>query len=201
MNFLDEKIIQFLSRSSIEVAPDLIGCTIVRKFPNNRFIEAIIVETEAYTENDPACHAYKRKTRRNSVMFGEAGYIYVYKIYGIHHCLNIVTDLENKPSAVLIRAVELKEVDFLEENNKKNIIKLGAGPGKLCKTLKIDTGLNGSKLQKNGEINLLFRNKIFQEKIDRSELSLFQTTRIGITQGMELPWRWYLNESRSVSRR
>ena len=109
--------------------------------------------------------------------------------------------LNNLLPKVSIITPSYNQGDFLEENNKKNIIKLGAGPGKLCKTLNIDTDLNGSKLQKNGEINLLFRNKIFQEKIDKSELTLFQTTRIGITQGMELPWRWYLKESRSVSRR
>lgn len=189
---------KFLSRPAIVVAPDLIGCKIIRNFSNSKSIEATIVETEAYTEGDPACHAYKRKTKRNAIMFGEAGNIYVYKIYGIHHCLNFVTDQKNLPSAVLIRAVEFKEKDFINFNN---IHRLGAGPGKLCNTLNIDTDLSGSKLTNKNEINLKLRDKIFQNKIDSKEYTITQTTRIGITQGIDLPWRWFLNESRSVSKR
>ena len=198
MTTYKNKLYKFLSRPAIVVAPDLIGCKIIRNFSNSKSIEATIVETEAYTEGDPACHAYKRKTKRNAIMFGEAGNIYVYKIYGIHHCLNFVTDQKNLPSAVLIRAVEFKEKDFINFNN---IHRLGAGPGKLCNTLNIDTDLSGSKLTNKNEINLKLRDKIFQNKIDSKEYTITQTTRIGITQGIDLPWRWFLNESRSVSKR
>ena len=192
------KLCKFLSRSAVDVAPDLIGCKIIRNFSNLKSIEATIVETEAYTEGDPACHAYKRKTKRNSIMFGEAGYIYVYKIYGVHHCLNFVTDQVEIPSAVLIRAVEFKEEDFI---NIDKLHRIGAGPGKLCSALNINTDLSGRKLTNKNEINLKLRDKIFQNKIDSKEYTITQTTRIGITQGIDLPWRWFLNESRSVSKR
>ncbi|NBU98670.1 MAG: DNA-3-methyladenine glycosylase [Spirochaetia bacterium] len=192
------KIYSFLSRPAIEVAPDLIGCRLIRNFPNSKSIEALIVETEGYTEGDPACHAYRRKTKRNSIMFGMAGYTYIYKIYGIHHCLNIVTDLEDIPSGVLIRAVEFKKKDF---SDLQNIHRLGAGPGKLCNILNIDTKLNGKKLGIRSEINLNLRDKLFQKKIDTKKFNIIQTTRIGITQGMDLPWRWYLDESKSISQR
>jgi DNA-3-methyladenine glycosylase len=197
MNFKNN-LKTFLSRPAIEVAPDLIGCKLIRNFSNSKSIEAVIVETEGYTEGDPACHAYRRKTKRNAIMFGEAGYIYVYKIYGIHHCLNIVTDLENIPSAVLIRAVEFKEI---EVTDFKTSHRLGAGPAKLCKILNIDTDISGTKINPNSEICLMPRDKVFQKKIDSKELNIIQTTRIGITQGMDLPWRWYLEESRSISKR
>jgi DNA-3-methyladenine glycosylase len=197
MNFKNN-LNTFLSRPAIEVAPDLIGCKLIRNFTNSKSIEAVIVETEGYTEGDPACHAYRRKTKRNAIMFGEAGYIYVYKIYGIHHCLNIVTDLENIPSAVLIRAVEFKEI---EVTDFKTSHRLGAGPAKLCKILNIDTDISGTKINPNSEICLMPRDKVFKKKIDSKELNIIQATRIGITQGIDLPWRWYLEESRSISKR
>jgi DNA-3-methyladenine glycosylase len=81
----------WLARPSPNVAPELIGCTLVRQLPNGEQIRGMIVETEAYETGDPACHAYRRRTPRNGVMFGPAGISYVYLIYGIYHCLNILT--------------------------------------------------------------------------------------------------------------
>ncbi len=98
---------EWLSRSSLEVAPDLLGCTLVRQFSDGLTLRGMIVETEAYTVGDPACHAYRRQTDRNRIMFGPAGMSYVYLIYGIYHCLNVVTDRDGVPSAVLIRALQL----------------------------------------------------------------------------------------------
>ncbi|HEY9752088.1 MAG TPA: DNA-3-methyladenine glycosylase, partial [Coleofasciculaceae cyanobacterium] len=100
---LDPISIDWYSRPATEVAPDLIGCTLVRQMPDGAQLRGLIVETEAYGPDDPACHAYRRKTARNRVMFGPAGRTYVYLIYGIYYCLNVITDLDGLPSAVLLR--------------------------------------------------------------------------------------------------
>ena len=99
----------WLDRSALQVAPDLVGCTMVRKLPDGQLLRGIIVETEAYEEGDPACHAYRKKTDRNWIMFGPAGYTYVYLIYGMYHCVNVVTDRDEFASAVLIRALDMED--------------------------------------------------------------------------------------------
>jgi DNA-3-methyladenine glycosylase len=103
---------EWLSRSATLVAPDLLGCTLVRQTDNGIVLRGMIVETEAYEPDDPAMHAYRRRTTRNEVMFGAAGRAYVYQIYGNYHCLNIVTDQEETASAVLIRALHLEMLHF-----------------------------------------------------------------------------------------
>lgn len=119
----------WLSRPAVEVAPDLLGCRLVRRWPDGRQLATVIVETEAYTEGDPACHAYRRETPRNRVMFGPAGYSYVYLIYGIYHCFNVVTDRDRLPSAVLIRAVELETVpDWLPRDRRDPPQRWGLAP-------------------------------------------------------------------------
>ena len=133
----------WLARPATEVAPLLLGCVLVRQLPNGQIIRGAIVETEAYAVGDPAFHAYKSRTSRNSVVFGAPGISYVYLIYGIYHCFNVVTDLEGVPSAVLIRALQLESVPEGE-----NLQKFAAGPGKLCRAMQIDRSLNGIPLQK-----------------------------------------------------
>jgi DNA-3-methyladenine glycosylase len=100
----------WLARPSTEVAPDLVGCTLVRQLSDGNILRGMIVETEAYGPGDPACHAYRRRTQRNWVMFGPPGITYVYLIYGMYYCLNIVTDQDEVPSAVLIRALHLESL-------------------------------------------------------------------------------------------
>ncbi|MGQ9872360.1 DNA-3-methyladenine glycosylase [Leptodesmis sp.] len=193
---------QWLSRPSLEVAPDLIGCALVRQLPDGTIIRGLIVETEAYTPDDPACHAYRRRTPRNSVMFGPAGVSYVYLIYGIYHCLNVVTDLDGLPSAVLIRALQLEDIPpWIAPPEKVKLHRLAAGPGKLCQTLKIDRSLNGIPLQPDSPLWLEHRCDRVQRQLDTDQLTLTQTTRIGLTQGVELPWRWYLTKCPAVSRK
>ncbi|HEY9655343.1 MAG TPA: DNA-3-methyladenine glycosylase, partial [Crinalium sp.] len=129
----------WLSRPSTAVAPDLIGCTLVRLLPDGTTWRGQIVETEAYTLGDPACHAYRRRTDRNSVMFGPAGMTYVYLIYGMYYCLNVVTDLDGVPSAVLIRALQLETIPpWIDRQKEPKPHRIAAGPGKLCRALKID---------------------------------------------------------------
>lgn len=199
----------WLSRPAVEVAPDLLGCRLVRQWPDGRQLEAVIVETEAYTEGDPACHAYRRETPRNRVMFGPAGYSYVYLIYGIYHCFNVVTDQDRVPSAVLIRAVELAEVPTwlaqIREGNRpgkrlEKTTRWGAGPGKTCQLLEIDRRLTEQPLTPDSGLWLAPPTHPWQQRVAHSH-NRIQTTRIGLTQGTDLPWRWYVEDSPAVSKR
>lgn len=190
----------WLSRPATQVAPDLVGCTLVRQMPDGQKLRGVIVETEAYEPGDPACHAYRSRTPRNQVMFGVAGMTYVYLIYGMYHCLNVVTDLDGVPSAVLIRALELKSLpEWMEQEAKLH--RVAAGPGKLCRALKIDLSLTAQPLQPGNPLWLEHRQPEFQQQFDEGKQNLVQTTRIGLTQGTDLPWRWYLANSPAVSKR
>lgn len=189
-----------LARPSTEVAIDLLGCTLVRKLPDGQILRGMIVETEAYAPGDPAFHAYRRVTPRNQVLFGAAGRTYIYLIYGIYHCLNIVTDLDGVPSAVLIRALQLETLPVGVESKAKNFHRLAAGPGKLCRVLQIDRSLNGIVLQHGEGLWLEHRQPEFQQQLDNQAITIVQTTRIGLSQGIDLPWRWYLHPNPAVSR-
>lgn len=132
----------FYNRNTLKVAKDLLGCFLIRKI-GKKIIRAMITETEAYMgEDDLASHASKGRTTRTELMFGRAGHAYVYMIYGVYHCLNIVTEKKDFPAAVLIRAVKIENVDYIKTN----------GPGKLCKVLKIDRKLNGCDITKGDKL-------------------------------------------------
>ena len=190
----------WLARPSTSVAPDLLGCSLVRQFPDGETMRGIIVETEAYGPGDPACHAYRLRTPRNQVMFGPAGMSYVYLIYGMYHCFNVVTDAEGVASAVLIRALQLDAVpqEFAGIPDKKRS-RLAAGPGKLCKVLKIDRTLSGFPLGAGQPLRLEHRSEHFQQAVEEGTINFVQTTRIGISQGIDLSWRWYVGNSKAVS--
>jgi DNA-3-methyladenine glycosylase len=174
----------------------------VRQLPNGQILRGRIVEVEAYAPGDPACHAYRRRTPRNTVMFGPPGKTYVYLIYGIYHCLNLVTDLNGIPSAVLIRALELETLpDWIEVTAQFKRDRVAAGPGKLCQALAVDQTLNNQLLQPEASLWLEPRTPEFQEQLASGNLAVTQTTRIGLTQGVDLPWRWYLTSSPAVSKR
>ena len=145
----------------------------------------MIVETEAYSQEEEACHGFNKMTPSNKSLFGEPGRFYVYKSYGIHHCLNVVTDKENFASGVLIRAV------FISNQNER----LASGPGLLTKIFGIDTSFNSLEVM-NNKILWITKGEINPHKKD-----LVQTTRIGITKAKNIKWRWYLKSSRSVSKR
>ncbi|NUN63354.1 DNA-3-methyladenine glycosylase [Pseudanabaena biceps] len=181
----------FFERPACEVAPDLLGCILVRRIDGQEY-RGMIVETEAYDATDPACHGYSRKTSRNSAIFGQPNTIYVYLIYGMYHCINIVTDRGDFCSAVLIRAIECDRLPSWS-NPKDKPHRLGAGPGKLCKLFKIDRQLNGITLCPESDLWIEARSPHFAEPI-------YQTTRIGLTKGVDTTWRWYLSDRQSVSR-
>ncbi len=123
----------YFNRPTVQVARSLIGKYLVRSI-GGRMLVGKIIEVEAYVgPEDKACHASKGRTRRTDVMFGPAGVAYVYLIYGMYHCLNVVTEREEFPSAILIRAIEIDG-------------KLVDGPGRLCRALQIDLSLNRADL-------------------------------------------------------
>ncbi len=175
----------FFYRHSKLVAPDLIGCYLIKKNNKQDKVKGIIVETEAYSQEEEACHGYRTKTKSNKSLFGKPGTFYIYKSYGIHHCLNIVTDKENFASGVLIRAV------FIPEKNER----LASGPGLVTKTFDIDLSFNSLEVLNNGSLWIAQRPLILERN------DLVQTTRIGISKAKNIKWRWYLKKSRSVSKR
>ena len=175
----------FFARHSTIVAPSLIGCRLVRSNDTKDILEGIIVETEAYSEEDEACHGFNNRTNSNSVLFGEPGNYYVYKSYGIHHCLNVVTHKNNFASGVLIRSV------FINNEDER----ASSGPGLTTKKFLINKKFNGLKSYDNSYL------KIFKRDIKVSKEDLLQTTRIGISKAKDLQWRWYLKGSRSISKR
>ncbi len=191
----------WLARPSTEVAPDLLGCTLVRLLSDGQIIRGRIVETEAYAPGDPGCHGYRGRTARNAAMFGPAGTSYVYLIYGMYHCLNVVTDEEGAGSAVLIRAVQLESVPpGIEPRHAAKPHRIAAGPGKLCRALQIDLSLNAQELHPGKALWLEHRSSQFQQDLASKAIAIVQTTRIGLSAGADLPWRWYLANSPAVSR-
>jgi DNA-3-methyladenine glycosylase len=197
---------EWFDRSAVSVAPDLIGCTLVRQLPDGTQLRGLIVETEAYQEGDPACHAYRKQTKRNQIMFGAPGFVYVYLIYGMYHCVNIVTDRVGTPSAVLIRALELtpETLRTILLKPKQKPVRAAAGPGKLCQAMQINLDLYGTKLELGQAMWLEHRvstpESVWPANLDLSSIELTQTTRIGLTQGLDLPWRWYLTGCQAVSK-
>ena len=192
----------WLARPAEVVAPDLIGCHLMRELPSGEVIRGLIVETEAYGPGDPACHGYRRRTPRNEVMFGAAGVAYIYLIYGMYHCLNVVTDRPDTPSAVLIRALQLSAFPtHLETKPGQKLDRIAAGPGKLCRVLDIDTACSGQALHPSHNLWLEHRTDPFQQTLTQQTQTLIQTQRIGITQGADIPWRWYLEGCTAVSKR
>ena len=138
----------FYERPTLEVAKELLGKLLVRMWDGKR-ISGIIIETEAYIgEDDPACHASVGKTPRNCIMYGQAGFAYVYFIYGMYFCLNVVTERYGFPAAVLIRALEPVEgIEWMKKwRNKDKLSELTSGPGKLTQALFITKELNGVDL-------------------------------------------------------
>jgi DNA-3-methyladenine glycosylase len=178
---------EFFARSVDEVAPDLIGVTLLVDG-----VGGTIVEVEAYDQEDPAAHSFRGKTARNASMFGPPGHAYVYRSYGIHWCLNFVCEPEEVASAVLVRALE--PVRGLDEMRRRRGLEderlLCAGPGRLCQALGITREHDGLALDEP-PFRLLPRTE---------EPEIATGPRIGITQAVDRPWRYVLAGSRYLSR-
>ncbi len=160
---------------------------------DGHFLSGKIVETEAYVgPDDPASHAYRGKTARNEVMFGDPGYAYVYLTYGILHCLNLVTERRGYPAAVLIRALE--PVDGTElmkkRRGRENLTDLTSGPAKLCQALNVDRRLNGADL---------CAGTIYVENRGEAVKGIARSSRIGIREGKEKKWRFFIKDNGFVS--
>lgn len=183
----------YQSVDTLSLAQKLIGMELIHESEEG-ITSGMIVETEAYLQNDKACHAYGGLTARNAPMFGLAGNAYVYFIYGVHHCFNIVSGKEGLGEAVLIRALEPKKgVELMmKRRNKQKLQELCSGPGKLVQAMGIHKQLNGASLTEPP----LYLTEGFNKQ------ELFQTTRIGIGQGKDehLPYRFYIKDSKFISK-
>ncbi|WP_053954951.1 DNA-3-methyladenine glycosylase [Inediibacterium massiliense] len=194
---LDES---FYRKDALILAKDLLGKILVRKI-DNHFIECKIVETESYIGPlDKGCHAYNNKrTKRTEVMFWRGGHAYIYMIYGMYYCLNIVAANKDEPQAVLIRGVEpLNEFEILKENRKiksKHLKDLTNGPGKLCDALNITKELNGYDMVAKDELYI---------KDNHEKVEIVSAKRINIDYAEEYKdklWRFYIKENPFVSKK
>jgi DNA-3-methyladenine glycosylase len=177
----------FFNRSVHEVAPDLIGVTLLFDGVGGR-----LVEVEAYHHTDPAAHSYNGPTERNAVMFGPPGYAYVYRSYGIHWCLNFVCERAGEAAAVLIRAIE--PTDGLAAMRRRRGVRderlLCSGPGRLCQALGISRKQNGFDLTAPP----------FEMFARDGKVDVVTGVRIGLTKAVDKPWRYGEKDSRFLSK-
>jgi DNA-3-methyladenine glycosylase len=186
---------EFFARPAELVAPELIGCQLVKREPTGALLSGVIVETEAYSQSEPACHGHRRRSPQNETLFGEPGRFYVYLSYGIHHCVNVVTDRADWANGVLLRAVAVSGAPD----------RIAAGPGLLARHFGIDRRHDGLVAGAASGLWLApppgaLAAALLEQRVAGGE-PLLRGRRIGVSQGQELPWRWYLRGSRSVSRR
>jgi DNA-3-methyladenine glycosylase len=177
----------FFNRSVHEVAPDLIGATL--------FVDGVggrLVEVEAYHHTDPAAHSYRGQTERNAVMFGAPGYLYVYRSYGIHWCMNFVCEGAGSASAVLIRAIEPTAglPVMRRRRGLKDELLLCSGPGRLCEALGITRAQNAMALDEPP----------FALFAHQGDVEVVAGPRIGLTKAADLPWRYGEKGSRFLSK-
>jgi DNA-3-methyladenine glycosylase len=177
----------FFDRSVHEVAPDLIGVTLLVDG-----VGGVVVEVEAYDQEDPASHGYGGLTARNAAMFGPPGHAYVYRSYGIHWCLNLVCEPEGRANAVLVRALEPTQgLDVMRARRGVESERLlAAGPGRLCEALAVTREHDALPLDEP-PFSLLPRERDYE---------ILAVPRIGITRAADLPWRYVAAESRFLSK-
>ncbi|WP_259016719.1 DNA-3-methyladenine glycosylase [Emticicia fluvialis] len=182
----------FEKYDTLSLARHLLGCTLVHNSPEG-LTAGVIVETEAYLQNDPACHAYRKKTPRNAAMFEKPGISYVYFIYGVYHCFNIVSGQKDTGEAVLIRALEpVDGIELMQQRRGTTQLKnLCSGPGKLVTAMGINRDFNFLPVYSQHFYCL-------PPKDENPEI--VTTTRIGITQGADLLYRFYLKGNQFVSK-
>ncbi|HWF49927.1 MAG TPA: DNA-3-methyladenine glycosylase [Solirubrobacteraceae bacterium] len=182
---------RFYARDVVDVARDLIGC-VVEHGP----VSGVIVETEAYHDCEPACHAFVGLTPRTAPLFGPPGRAYVYRSYGIHALLNAVCEVEGVGAAVLLRALEPVEgIEIMQARRGVDRLEdLCSGPGKLTQALDVELVDNGADLSAGPVL-------IAPRPASWRDVEIVSGPRIGITKAVELPWRFSAAGSRFVSRR
>ncbi len=203
----------YRNQDTLTLAQLLLGCELVHETPEG-LTAGVIVETEGYLTGDPACHAYRRETPRNASMFNEAGTLYVYQIYNHYNCINVVTGAKGIGEAVLIRALEpTKGIQLMglrrneafktgfaryrnnsiDSTTEKGLKNLCNGPAKLTTAMGINRQLhNGISLIGS---NIYIRNR------EVEDFEMITTTRIGLTQGADLPYRYYIKGNSFISRK
>jgi DNA-3-methyladenine glycosylase len=181
---------EFFERSVHEVAQELIGCTLM-----HGDCGGVIVETESYERDDPACHAYVGRTARNEVLFGPPGCAYVYLSYGIHSLLNAVAEPDGEAAAVLIRALEptVGVEAMRQRRGRRRDEDLCSGPGKLTEALDVGLSVNGASLSAPPFA-------VLPREREWAEVEVAVGPRIGISKATENPWRFCVADNRFVSR-
>jgi len=184
----------FFARSSVEVAPGLLGHVLARRLPDGSVLRARIVETEAYEPDDPASHAFRGRTPRNATMFGPPGRLYVYFTYGMHFCMNVVTRAQGQGSAVLLRAGEpLEGLDAMAERRRTGVARdLCRGPARWTQAFGVDRDLDGEDLVRSERV-WLERGSVVGR--------IATSPRVGIRVGTDRPWRFAEAECRWTSGR
>ncbi|HXJ66027.1 MAG TPA: DNA-3-methyladenine glycosylase [Actinomycetota bacterium] len=185
----------FYRRPSLEVAPDLLGRTLVRTLQDGTRLAARIVETEAYREDDPASHSFRGRTARTEVMFGPPGHLYVYFTYGMHFCVNVVTGPDGEGSAVLLRAAEpLEGVEWMAAaRGVADPRLLCSGPGRLSQAMAIAREQNGIDVVAGRELRI-------ERGLPVAPGEVVHGPRVGISVAVERPWRFVVAGSRFASR-
>lgn len=195
--------LSFFNRPTLKVARELLGKLLVRRLKEG-IIVARIVETEAYTEDDPACHASRNVAKgggpknpkaRSAALFAAPGTSYVYFNYGMYWMMNVVTDKKGRAGAVLIRALEILEGIDLVFKNRPKVKKsedLANGPGKLCLALNI-TGNDDGKLLKGSDL-------YFAKAAGTETFHIESSARIGISSGLDRDWRFFISGNKFVSK-
>lgn len=182
---------EFFNDTTLNISKKLIG-KIITFESSEGVIKGIINETEAYTQDDESSHSFGgKRTKKNEVMFWDAGYLYVYFTYGMYYCANIVTGQKDRAEAVLIRSIiPIEGEDIIKKNRnwtKKTLKGLCDGPAKFCISYGIDKNFNG--------LNLLDKNpKIYLEDLNYIPKKIHNSTRIGISKAQDLEWRYYALE-------
>jgi DNA-3-methyladenine glycosylase len=186
--------LDFLKSSAPDAARRLLGCVLETEVHGKRVLVKI-VETEAYDQTDAASHSYNGKTKRTEIMFGPAGYLYVYFTYGMHYCCNVVVGEEGYGAAVLIRAVEPLEGEeaIIQNRDGKTGVEATNGPAKLCQALGIDMKMNGHDLRKI-PLKLVAKSEVQNKDI-------ITTTRIGISKAKDVKWRFYIRGNSYISKK
>lgn len=165
--------------TTLEVARSLLGSLLCRRFEDGKISTGTIVEVEAYTKDDPACHAYRGLTERTKPMFGPPGHAYVYFIYGMYHCLNVVTEPDGQAGAILIRSLDGEGTN---------------GPGKICRQWSIDKSHNQIDMTQ-------FKSPIWLAKGESLTDDMVETTpRIGISKATDRPWRFIIKNHPALSK-
>jgi DNA-3-methyladenine glycosylase len=182
----------FYARDAEEVAPDLLGQVLVRTSRDGSRAAARIVEVEAYGPDDPASHSFRGITRRNAVMFGPPGHLYVYFTYGMHHCMNVVTGRPGEGTAVLLRAAEpLEGVDrMISRRGRERLLDLCSGPGRLAQAFGI--------ARRDDGVDLVTGDLVCVERGTRPE-AIRSGTRVGVHETAR-PWRYWIAGDPFVSR-